>query len=59
MKNDRNSGEISPEYDLCVGEMGKNYAFWGKKNSNMSWILPILWKFVFHEMPNSCIFKKS
>ena len=24
----------------------------------MSWILPILLRLVFHEMPNSCIFKK-
>ena len=24
----------------------------------MSWILPLLFRLVFHEMPNSCIFKK-
>ena len=29
-KNYRNSGEISPEYDLWVGERGSNKTFWGK-----------------------------
>ena len=28
------------------------------KLSHMSWILPIWLRLVFHEMPNSCIFKK-
>ena len=31
----------------------------GAKNCLMSRILPILLRLVFHEMPNSCIFKKS
>ena len=31
MKNDRNGGEISPEYDLLAGKMGKIYTF-GAKN---------------------------
>ena len=36
MKNDRNGGEITPEYDLLVGKMGKIYTFWSKKFSHIS-----------------------